>query len=85
EKIIEAYDKYQTQTVAQLIHHFCSIDMGSFYLDIIKDRQYTAKTDGHTRKSAQTAIYHIVHALVRGMAPILSFTADEIWDATPKT
>ncbi|APC92080.1 MULTISPECIES: isoleucine--tRNA ligase [Francisella] len=85
DKIIDAYDKYQTHTVAQLIHHFCSIEMGSFYLDIIKDRQYTAKTDGHPRKSAQTAIYHIVHALVRWMAPILSFTADEIWEATPKT
>ena len=85
EKIIEAYDNYQTHTVAQLIHHFCSVDMGSFYLDIIKDRQYTAKADGHPRKSAQTAIYHIVHALVRWIAPILSYTADEIWNATPKT
>lgn len=85
DKIIEAYDKYQTHTVAQLIHHFCSIEMGSFYLDVIKDRQYTAKADGHPRKSAQTAIYHIVHALVRWMAPILSYTADEIWEATPKT
>lgn len=85
DKIIDAYDKYQTHTVAQLIHHFCSIEMGSFYLDIIKDRQYTAKADGHPRKSAQTAIYHIVHALVRWMSPILSYTADEIWEATPKT
>ncbi|WP_395167444.1 isoleucine--tRNA ligase [Francisella salimarina] len=85
DKIIEAYDKYQTHTVAQLIHHFCSIEMGSFYLDIIKDRQYTAKADGHPHKSAQTAIYHIVHALVRWMSPILSYTADEIWEATPKT
>ncbi len=85
DKIIEAYDKYQTHTVAQLIHHFCSIEMGSFYLDIIKDRQYTAKADGHPRKSAQTAIYHIVHTLVRWMTPILSYTADEIWEATPKT
>jgi isoleucyl-tRNA synthetase len=85
DKIIEAYDKYQTHTVAQLIHHFCSVEMGSFYLDIIKDRQYTAKKDGHPRKSAQTAIYHIVHALVRWIAPILSYTADEIWEATPKT
>ncbi|WP_150463656.1 isoleucine--tRNA ligase [Francisella sp. XLW-1] len=85
DKITEAYDKYQTHTVAQLIHHFCSIEMGSFYLDIIKDRQYTAKADGHPRKSAQTAIYHIVHALVRWMSPILSYTADEIWEATPKT
>lgn len=85
EKIIEAYDSYQTHTVAQLIHHFCSIEMGSFFLDVIKDRQYTAKTDGQPRKSAQTAIYHIVQALVRWMAPILSYTADEIWEATPKT
>lgn len=85
DKIIDAYEKYQTHTVAQLIHHFCSVEMGSFYLDIIKDRQYTAKTDGHPRKSAQTAIYHIVHALVRWMSPILSYTADEIWEATPKT
>lgn len=85
DKIIDAYEKYQTHTVAQLIHHFCSIEMGSFYLDIIKDRQYTAKADGHPRKSAQTAIYHIVHALVRWIAPILSYTADEIWQAVPKT
>ncbi|QIV94960.1 isoleucine--tRNA ligase [Allofrancisella frigidaquae] len=85
DKVIQAYENYQTHTVAQLIHHFCSIEMGSFYLDIIKDRQYTAKTDGHPRKSAQTAIYHIVHALVRWIAPILSYTADEIWEAAPKT
>jgi len=57
--------------------------MGGFYLDIIKDRQYTAKTDGHARRSAQTALYHIVHAFVRWIAPILSFTADEIWQALP--
>ena len=85
DKIIEAYDKYQTHTVAQLIHHFCSVEMGSFYLDIIKDRQYTARADGQPRKSAQTAIYHIIHALVRWISPILSYTADEIWEATPKT
>jgi len=85
DKIIDAYNNYQIHTVAQLIHHFCSIEMGSFYLDVIKDRQYTAKTNGQAHKSAQTAIYHIVHALVRWMAPILSYTADEIWEATPKT
>ena len=85
EEIINAYDNYETHVVAQKIHHFCSIEMGSFYLDIIKDRQYTAKSDGHARKSAQTAIYHIIQALVRWIAPILSYTADEIWNATPKT
>ena len=57
--------------------------MGSFYLDVIKDRQYTAKSDGLARKSAQTAMYHIIHALVRWMSPVLCFTADEIYDAIP--
>ena len=56
---------------------FCSIEMGSFYLDIIKDRQYTAKADSVARRSCQTALFHIVEALVRWMAPIMSFTADE--------
>lgn len=57
DKIIEAYDKYQTHTVAQLIHHFCSIEMGSFYLDIIKDRQYTAKLmDTHANLRKQLFI-----------------------------
>ena len=85
DKTIDAYDSYQTHTVSQLIHNFCSVEMGSFYLDIIKDRQYTSKSDGHPRKSAQTAIYHIVHSIVRWFAPILSYTADEIWNAVPKT
>ena len=58
---------------------FCSVEMGSFYLDIIKDRQYTAKSDSVARRSCQTALYHIIEALVRWMAPIMSFTADEIW------
>jgi isoleucyl-tRNA synthetase len=63
--------------------HFCSIEMGSFYLDVIKDRQYTAKRGGHAQRSCQTALYYIVEALVRWMAPVLSFTADEIWNAMP--
>ncbi|WP_119343159.1 isoleucine--tRNA ligase [Facilibium subflavum] len=83
QKIINAYDHYHFHTVAQQIHHFCSIEMGSFYLDVIKDRQYTAKADGQARKSAQTAMYHIVQALVRWLSPILCFTADEIYAAIP--
>jgi isoleucyl-tRNA synthetase len=83
QKIIAAYDEYNFHVVAQQIHHFCSIDMGSFYLDVIKDRQYTAKAHGLARKSAQTAMYHIIHALVRWMSPILCFTADEIYEAIP--
>ncbi len=75
----EAYDAYQFHTVYQTIHHFCSIDMSSFYLDIIKDRQYTMAADSHGRRSAQTAMYLITDAMVRWIAPVLSFTADEIW------
>ena len=75
----EAYEAYQFHTVYQTIHHFCSIDMSSFYLDIIKDRQYTMATDSLGRRSAQTAMYMITDALVRWIAPVLSFTADEIW------
>ena len=59
--------------------------MGSLYLDIIKDRQYTCQTNSQARRSAQTALYHIVEALVRWLAPILSFTAEEIWQHKPGT
>ena len=84
EAIIDAYENYNFWVVAQKIHHFCSIDMGSFYLDIIKDRQYTAKRGSKAQRSCQTALYHIVEALARWMAPILSFTANEIWPLLPK-
>ncbi len=83
QKLIAAYDAYHFQTVYQLLHNFCSVEMGSFYLDIIKDRQYTAKKTSIARRSAQTALYHIVQALVRWIAPILSFTAEEIWQQLP--
>lgn len=81
--IIEHYENYDFHLVVQRLMHFCSIEMGSFYLDIIKDRQYTAKADSLARRSCQTALYHIAEALVRWMAPILSFTADEIWNYLP--
>lgn len=81
--IIQAYDNYDFHEVVQRLMHFCSIEMGSFYLDIIKDRQYTAKADSVARRSCQTALYHIAQALVRWMSPILSFTADEIWSYLP--
>ena len=83
EQIIEAYESFHFQTIYQLISNFCTVDMGSFFLDITKDRLYTAKSDGHARRSAQTAMYHIVEALVRWLAPILSFTSDEIWQFMP--
>ena len=59
------------------------VELGGFYLDIIKDRQYTCKADSLARRSAQTALYHIVEALVRWIAPVLSFTADELWEVIP--
>ena len=83
KEIAAAYEAYQFHLVYQKVHHFCSSDLGGFYLDIIKDRQYTTQADSAARRSAQTALYHIVHALVRWIAPILSFTADEIWEHLP--
>lgn len=82
-EIIEAYNRYQFHLIYQKLHNFCIVDMGGFYLDIIKDRQYTTKADSVARRSAQTALYHIAEALTRWVAPILSYTADELWDALP--
>lgn len=83
EEVKMAYDTYQFQHIFQKVHHFCVIDLGGFYLDIIKDRQYTAKADGLARRSAQTAMYHVLEALTRWLAPIISYTADEIWQYLP--
>jgi isoleucyl-tRNA synthetase len=83
ESILEAYDTYQFHLIVQKLHHFCVTDLGGFYLDIIKDRQYTMQTNSRGRRSAQTALFHIAHALVRWMAPIISFTAEEIWQSLP--
>ncbi|UGA54283.1 isoleucine--tRNA ligase [Vibrio sp. VB16] len=83
DEIEKAYDEYNTHGVTQRLMQFCSIEMGSFYLDVIKDRQYTAKHGGNAQRSCQTALYYIVEALVRWMAPIMSFTADEIWNEMP--
>ncbi|MFI3256393.1 MAG: isoleucine--tRNA ligase, partial [Psittacicella sp.] len=83
EEIIEAYNNNQFHMVVQKILSFCSITMGSFYLDIIKDRQYTTGTNSTARRSCQTAIWHITEALTRWIAPILSFTADELWENIP--
>jgi isoleucyl-tRNA synthetase len=83
KEIIAAYEKYDMLVVTQKLMQFCSIELGSFYLDIVKDRQYTAKGDSHARRSCQTALYHIIEALVRWMAPITSFTAQELWQEMP--
>ncbi len=78
-----AYDDYAFHLIYQKAHNFCAVDLGAFYLDIIKDRQYTTARDGLPRRSAQTVMYHILEALVRWLAPILSFTAEEIWRHIP--
>ncbi|WMY97755.1 MAG: isoleucine--tRNA ligase [Arsenophonus sp.] len=83
ESIKKYYENYNFRSVIKKIMDFCSNDMGSFYLDIIKDRQYTIKKNSISRYSAQTAMYHILHALVRWIAPVLSFTSDEIWKNIP--
>lgn len=83
EDIKNSYDAFDFHTVVQKIMQFCSVDMGSFYLDIIKDRQYTAKADSVARRSCQSALYLIAEAIVRWFAPILSFTAQETWELLP--
>ncbi len=77
------YREYAFHRIVHRIHNFCSTEMGGFYLDIIKDRLYTTAADGVPRRSAQTAMHHIALALVRWIAPILSFTAEEIHRALP--
>lgn len=83
EEIRQAYDHYQFHLIYQKIHNFCVVELGSFYLDIIKDRQYTIQSNGQARRSAQSAMYFLAHALTRWLAPILSFTAEEIWQYLP--
>jgi isoleucyl-tRNA synthetase len=83
EQITKLYNEYNFHAIYQLIHNFCINELGSFYLDVIKDRQYTAYTDSLARRSCQTAMYHVIQALVRWLAPIISFTAEEIWQNIP--
>jgi isoleucyl-tRNA synthetase len=73
------FDRYEFHPVVARLQNFCSEDLGGFYLDILKDRLYTTGVDSISRRSAQTALWHIAHALLRIMAPILSFTAEEAW------
>ena len=83
EQIIDDYNNFQFHQIYQKLHNFCVRDMGGFYLDIIKDRIYTCAEDSLPRRSAQTALYHIAEAFSRWIAPILSFTGQEIWDHLP--
>jgi isoleucyl-tRNA synthetase len=80
ERVIRAYDRFEFHPVYHNLHNFCVLDLSSFYLDIIKDRLYVSPAKSRARRSAQTALHEILEVLVRLMAPILSFTADEIWE-----
>jgi isoleucyl-tRNA synthetase len=82
-EIHEDYENYAFLKIYQKVYNFCESTLGGFYLDIIKDRQYTTQAESLTRRSCQTALYHVAEALVRWVAPILSFTADEIWQHLP--
>jgi isoleucyl-tRNA synthetase len=83
EEIVQAYNDYEFHVVVHKLMNFCTTELGGFYLDIIKDRQYTAKDDSLARRSCQTAMHVIAQAMTRWMAPILSFTAQEIWQQLP--
>ena len=83
KKVMSAYEGYDYHIIYHSIHNFCVVDMSNFYLDVIKDRLYTQKADSLLRRSAQTAMYLILDALTRMLAPILAFTSEEIWGFMP--
>jgi len=83
ERVRRAYEEFEPYIIYQLVQNFCAVDMSAFYLDIIKDRLYVYKPDSAERKSAQSAIFRILIDLTRLLAPILAFTAEEIWDFIP--
>ncbi len=83
QEVEEAYRAYTFHTIYQTIHNFCIVDLGGFYIEVVRDRLYTTPRESVTRRSAQTAMYHIAEAMVRWLAPVLSFTAEEIWPLLP--
>ncbi|MBI3774559.1 MAG: class I tRNA ligase family protein, partial [Gammaproteobacteria bacterium] len=82
-EVIAAYASYEFNLIYQKVHNFCAVDLGRFYLDVVKDRQYTTRADSRARRSCQSAMYHIIEAMTRWLAPILSFTAEELWRYLP--
>jgi isoleucyl-tRNA synthetase len=84
EKVLRAYDACEFHVLYHAVNSFCTVEMSAFYLDILKDRVYTSRTDSPQRRSAQTAMYRVLEAIVKLVAPVLSFTADEVWRYMPK-
>ena len=83
-KVTEAYDNYEFHVMYHAVHNFCTVDLSSIYLDILKDRMYAEKANDTARKSAQTVMYEVLSSLVRMVSPVLSFTAEEVWGFMPK-
>ncbi|HWH84299.1 MAG TPA: class I tRNA ligase family protein, partial [Burkholderiaceae bacterium] len=79
DEVLAHYEVYEFHPVVAKLQVFCSEDLGAFYLDVLKDRLYTTAAKSAARRSAQTALWHITHAMLRWMAPFLSFTAEEAW------
>ncbi|WP_183733465.1 isoleucine--tRNA ligase [Desulfurispira natronophila] len=79
KRVLQAYNNYEFHTIYHATNNFCSVDMSAQYLDVLKDRLYAEHTDGYKRRSAQTALHHILYGMVRLLSPILSFTMDEVY------
>lgn len=79
ERVEQAYNEYQFHSIYHAFVQFCTVDLSNFYLDVTKDRMYCEAPDGGPRRSGQTVYWHVLNAMVRAMAPILSFTAEEVW------
>lgn len=84
DEVTKAMDEYQFHVMYHAVHNFCTVDLSAIYLDVLKDRLYAEKADSQARRSAQTAMYEILTTLVRIVAPVISFTAEEVWQALPK-
>jgi isoleucyl-tRNA synthetase len=85
KRVRTAYDEYQYHVVYYTLHNFCTVDLSALYLDVLKDRLYTSRAASNERHSAQTAMYLILDAMARLIAPILTFTAEEIWEHLPSS
>jgi isoleucyl-tRNA synthetase len=83
QEVQQAYVEYQFHLIYQKVYSFCVVDLSSFYLDVVKDREYTTQAESRARRSCQTAMHHVAEAMLRWLAPILSFTAEEAWHHLP--